>query len=393
MPQHNVALARKVLDVSRSRYLLDHVTTGHVFRRVGGTVITNKDVIVKDESTCIDDTTPYPHTTPIPCTIDHYTRGSIKCNGQSGPNPLASNFTKIDDYVPDYCAGTSMNHVIPPDLPSAGSDALKVLAYSNPNRGSGSDIGQDLLDGFPGLPGLLKSTGDSILKKGADSHLWWEFGLDPLIEDLKKIYEYQKIFDQRLREFNSLFKHGGLRRKINLGSYSATSEDPSVALQTNYFAVTARRVTTTKVKRWGVVRWYPHGWSLLDYTDIELEARIRRLLYGLDLSPEAIWNKMPWTWLSNWFLTTGLWMKANKSNFPVTPGPVCIMTTYETVLEFKILSKTSWISVSGGSIKHVTKDRAVVPSGGIPFSFFRSDNNFGLGKSSILSSLAIQRLT
>ncbi|UJQ85338.1 MAG: putative maturation protein [Leviviridae sp.] len=286
-----------------------------------------------------------------------------------------------------------MNHVIPPDLPSAGADALKVLAYSNPNRGSGGDIGQDLIEGMPGLPGLLKSTGDSVLKKGADSHLWWEFGMEPLIDDLYKIYEYRQIFYQRLKEFNSLFMKGGLRRRINLGSYSATTEDASVGIQTNYFFVTARRVTTTKVKRWGVVRWYPYGWSLLDLADGELEGRLRRLLYGLDLSPESLWNKMPWTWLTNWFTTTGLWLKANKSNFAVKPGPVCIMTTYETTIEFKVLSKTSWISVSGSSIKHVTKERQVIPSGGIPFSFFRPNSDFGLGKSSILGSLAIQRLT
>lgn len=381
--------------MSRTRTKVDAVHTGHVFRRLQGNVITDHDEICKNLSICLDGTSKYPYTTSMPCDIDHFQRDTMTMNGQSTANPLASNLTKITDMVPDYCVGTPMTHLALPDMPSAGDDALKVLAFSNPNRGSGADFGQDLLEAYQLLPKSIFAAGKSAIERGANAHLWWEFGLGPLIDDLKKLMEHQKRMEQRLREFNSLFQKGGLRRRINLGSYSASSGPKSVALQSNYVTWTANRTITTTATRWGVVRWHPHGWTLLDFTEVEMRGRVLRLLYGLDLSPEAIWNKIPWTWLVGWFTKVGLWLKVNKNNFPVTPGPVSICTTYETTYNFTTTSKTSYLQTSGDTITHQTKKRQIVPSGTYPLSLMRgrdTDIYRELDKSSILGSLAIVRL-
>lgn len=381
--------------MSRIRTKVDAVNTGHIFRRVLGTVNADHDEVSKNTSVCLDGTTPYPHTTPIPCDIDHFDRNTMFMNGQSKADPLASNFLKVTNMVPDYCAGTAIAHLTLPSLPTAEEDALKVLAFSNPNRGSGADPIQDVMDGYQLLPKAVFAAGKSVFERGANADLWWQFGMEPLIDDLRKLLKHQELLENRLKEFNSLFQKGGLRRRINLGSHSASQGKVRVALQSNYISWQADREITTTATRWGVVRWYPHGWTMLDVSRKEMIGRVRRLLYGSDLSPESLWNKMPWTWLVGWFSTVGLWLKANKNNFPVHPGPVSICTTYQTQFTFSTTSKTSYLETRGDTISHQTKKRQVVPSGGIPLALMRrpgKDLYQEASKSSILGSLAIVRL-
>jgi hypothetical protein len=364
----------------------------HVYRKVTDTVVTNHDEAVYTVSTCKDDTCPYPYTANIPGQIDHYTRNTVICNGDSNPDPNASSRTVITNWIPDYVAGAPVNHIVIPGVPSVSDDVLKVLAWTNPNRGGHVDLGEDLIEGLPNLPGRIKGAGDSIIDRGADAHLWWEFGFGPLIEDILKLMEFQKEFNQRLKEFNSLFGKGGLRRKIQLGRYSAMGDAGSTVYQSNYFSLIGNRFKRTNLERWGVVRWHPHGWSLLEIDQLTLHARIRRLLLGLDGSPDSIWRKLPWSWLIGWFTNVGLWMKVNKNNFPVLPGPVCIMDHTTTQDSIIITSKSSWIDVRGRVFSHETKQRTVVNPGSLSPSFFRPSTDWGLGKSSILGSLAIQRL-
>jgi hypothetical protein len=376
--------------MSRSRNKVDNAHVQHIYRKVDGTVITNHDEVVNEISNCKDDTCPYPYTVNIPMQIDHYDRTGIICQGDSNPTDYGDSRYIVTDWVPDYVAGSSITHPVFA-MPTAGADALKVLALTNPNRGSGVDIGEDIIEGLSGLPVKIKRTGDSI-KDAADAHLWWSFGYEPLLEDILKLAEFQKEFERRLKEFNSLFKKGGLRRRIDLGSYSAQGTGGIKAYNSNYFNLNGEHRYISTVKRWGVVRWRPYGWSLLELPEDEMRAKLIRLLYGLDLSPDAIWRKIPWSWLINWFSTVGQWMSANKNNFPVLPGPVCIMDHTITQFSLRITSQSSWIKVNGRNWGRETKQRTVVLPGDIPVSFFRPGSDFGLGKSSILGSLAISRL-
>lgn len=378
--------------MTRIRNRVRNRNVQHVYRKVGGVVITNHDEVVDDLSVCKDDTCPYPYTANIPGQIDHYVRSGIICQGDTDPgNPNSSNRTVITHWIPDFVAGTPISHAPLIGVPSAFDDALKVLAFTNPNRGSGTDIGEDLIEGLAGLPTKIRSAGDSI-RDGANAHLWWSFGYPPLIEDILSLMDYQEVFEQRLREFNSLFQKGGLRRKVNLGSYSGSGTSGTIAYQSNYFSILAKHSWQTSMQRWGVVRWHPHGWNLLEISEVEMRGRLRRLLYGLDASPDSIWRKIPWAWLTGWFTTVGLWLQANKNNFPVLPGPVCIMDHTVTQLSMLPTSKSSWINVAGSTYSRETKQRTVVLPGSLPVSFFRPSTDWGLGKSSILGSLAIQRL-
>jgi hypothetical protein len=375
---------------TRSRVRDAHEQT--VYRKVAGTVVTNHVEIVQTVSVCKDDTCPYPYTANIPGQIDHFTRTSVICSGESNPDPEASSRTVITSWIPDYVAGAPVNHIAIPGIPSVSDDALKVLAFSNPNRGGKADLAQDIIEGLPGLPGRIKGAGDSVIEGGAKAHLWWSFGISPLIDDIIHLMEFQQEFNQRLREFNSLFGKGGLRRKITLGRYSAQGDAGSTVYQSLYFSLIGNRYKRTNLDRWGVVRWHPHGWSLLDIDPLTLHARIKELLLGTDFTPDSIWRKMPWTWLIDWFTTVGLWMKANKNNFPILPGPVCIMDHTVTQDSIIVTSKSDWIKVSGRVFSHETKQRNVVNPGSLSPSFFRPSTDWGLGKSSILGSLAIDRL-
>lgn len=373
--------------MARIRRRVTNRNVGHRYRKVSGTIVNDNDVITDDVSRCSDETHKYPYTKSDPCQIDHVDRSRFHRVNGSFKNSITD--IKVTNDMTEYVRGAAFGHLSPPDLPSLAADALKVRAFSNPNRGK-FGIGQDLADLSGAIPKGLFAIGKSMIHRTADANLWYQFGLLPLIEDVKAVFEYQRHVNQRIKEFNSLFLKGGLRRRIDLGSYALQTENPSVALNSNVYTCYARMVHTTQVKRWGVIRWQADGWSLFDLQDRELESEVTRILYGLDVDPANLWDLIPWTWLIGWFTNINLLMEANKGNFKVKSDSVAIMTHSHSEYEFTPTSLSTGFTGGGGTVVAETKKRDIVPTSATAHIAW-NNLNFGFSKTSILTSLGIQR--
>lgn len=343
----------------------------------------------QDKSVCNDELHPYPYRVDGPLYVNHVDRGGITlCQGQRVD--AGDNLIICRDMMPDVLDGSDFNFVPDPSVPTVGSDALRVLALTNPSRGE-AEVGEDLSSPLGKPIRKIRDIGDSLITNAADAHLWTVFGFLPFIEDLKKILKHQELEARRLREIDSLFKNGGLRRKVQLGSYSVQNVG-SGPIHSNGFAVSAVYKRNTTRKRWGTVRWSPLGNAWLSLSDIERTAKVRRMIYGLDFDePTTLWRLMPWTWLINWFTEVGNLQKAFKQGIPVLPGNVCIMTQTTHTVDVRVTAISNWVSGGGGTIRRTEKVRNIVPSGGLPRAFFKPNVKLGPERSSILGSLFVQR--
>jgi hypothetical protein len=199
-----------------------------------------------------------------------------------------------------------------------GSDTLargtKMIASSIPTN--------PVVDGSVGLAELFREgipsmIGSSILKAKAgffrdlgSEYLNYEFGWKPLIQDLrdasKAIVESETILKQLVRDSGKNVRrqrHLPIEQQVDI-SYSNTGY-PRGTEDAAWWA-TPRATLTDKYWR---STWFS-GCYTFEYdpgnlTEISRIATQARLLYGLELNPEVLWNLAPWSWLVDWFANVG----------------------------------------------------------------------------------------
>lgn len=166
--------------------------------------------------------------------------------------------------------------------------------------------------------GLPKMLGTALLKdrtgffRGvASDYLAYQFGWKPFVSDLKNAAK--AIMDQEMI-LNQLKRDSGrdVHRKRFL---------PAVALDTvvetnNYaypsgvqsFAFSGpswfRATTRQKREQW-FSGCYTYHFEPDKMSEVERIATEARHLYGLELTPEVVWNLAPWSWLVDWVTNVG----------------------------------------------------------------------------------------
>jgi len=119
-----------------------------------------------------------------------------------------------------------------------------------------------------------------------------------------------------------------------------------------------------------------------------------RLLLGIDLTPETLWNLAPWSWLADWFGNVGDVM-TNMSLFSrdklVMPyGYIMAETSVTTT---NLLYDLQWYDPVGPkSVRDVAGFVRKQRSPASPFGFGLSDMILDSRQTSILAALGITRV-
>lgn len=200
------------------------------------------------------------------------------------------------------------------DLDSAGATAIARTIPTNPVAGLATFVGE-LREGLPSLVGskLLKKPG---LKSSSSEYLNWQFGIKPIISDYQK---FAKAHQQAGRLVKQLQRDSGkvVRRKYSFPPDKwAKVEDmgnqypPAPQLETPLYGNMPYghtiRTTEYERKRWfsGAYTYYvPKDDSALGKF-LGYEQKCNKLL-GTRVTPEVLWNLMPWSWAADWFANTG----------------------------------------------------------------------------------------
>jgi len=253
---------------------------------------------------------------------------------------------------------------------------------------------QDLVD----IPGMIHEAGKLFIKArrgrltGRDvgsTHLGAQFGWIPLVNDITKVIQVHKHIQDRVRELDRLYSTSGLKRRIRLGTWGASSVSAPVMESYPILSISTILSTQTVSERWGTVRWRPTG-TFLGYrpeSHVILQ-QAKDALSGVTTEGtfEGAWDLLPWSWLADWGTNVKDFVMAHANTIPATPSSINVMTRTVTTFRPRVLSITPSYSWEPGFYTITSKER-YVGSGAIGAQIPFVD----LGRLSILSALVAQR--
>lgn len=206
-----------------------------------------------------------------------------------------------------------------------------VLARSNPSRPV-VNVPVFLFE-LRELPELFKIAGRSIATAISGSTINWLFGWRPLINDLRGLFAFQAAVDRRVLHLSSMYKRGGLSFTAPMGT-CIQQDNWSNWLTYEGKQVRYRRVGVTR--RWGHVKWVPDRNLRDDIPEINQTRRAAfQAVLGLKIDPSTVWEALPWTWLIDWFTTTGDYLALSRNVVGFVPGKCYVMTHAKADLQIE----------------------------------------------------------
>lgn len=223
------------------------------------------------------------------------------------------------------------------------------------------------------LPGLLKWLGDLEIRGlkalgrgrtkirpgdlnptgiGGEANLAYQFGIKPLISDALSLLGFVDAVTAREEYLRGLSKPKGKRIKRTLLIENFTlPQSPIIAFPGGIENGGNFKI----VNRYDVRRryWYSARAQLnATIPARDLESLAMRSVLGLqDVSFETIWNAIPWSWLIDWFSSTGTMLAAFRGGIPWTFSDLNLMAQTDYTLTGTFTGKPPLIKLSGDVLK------------------------------------------
>lgn len=272
--------------------------------------------------------------------------------------------------------------------------ATKALGNSNPSRPV-ADLGVAFGE-IRDIPKLLKFAGDTLLRKGSNAYLAYQFGWKPLISDIRDVLDFQKQVGMRTDELKRMHAQGGIKRRTarkNDRTFSNTIDLGTVNLDSISGSLIQGRASGSDMQKvWCTTSWFVENTNSMPPSDRKLHMQAMRAVYGLTVDASTAWNLLPWSWLIDWFGSAGDYFAATRNIVGAYSGPSCVMVNEKSQTVISRLppsASNAWISGGGGDTQFETKTRFVV---GTPSPFTATFPHISGKQASILGALAIQRV-
>jgi len=197
------------------------------------------------------------------------------------------------------------------DLTQKGTNFISQTVPTNPTVDGSVGLAELFREGIPSMIGssLLQSRIGFLRGLGSE-YLNFEFGWKPLVSDVKNaakaIMESETILNQLVRDSgkNVHRKRHLLPTKEVSTSISSIGWPNGLATSDLWGPSWARCTDDYRRDTWfsGCYTFEYDPGNLFEISRIATQAR---LLYGLQLTPEVLWNLAPWSWLVDWFANVG----------------------------------------------------------------------------------------
>jgi hypothetical protein len=195
------------------------------------------------------------------------------------------------------------------DLEVEGTRAIAATIPTNSSADTAVGVAELFREGLPSLIGstVLRDRIGFLRSLGSE-YLNYEFGWKPLLSDLRSlaqsIDESEKLLAQLARDSGR-----NVRRRYSFPAereavYTTGSGGLSPALSSLISGISHQQTTMTFHKSW-FSGCYTYHYDPADLTEASRIATQARLLLGLKIDPEVLWNLAPWSWLVDWFVNIG----------------------------------------------------------------------------------------
>jgi hypothetical protein len=255
------------------------------------------------------------------------------------------------------------------------------------------------------VPSLLRARfHHNDMKNIANWHLALQFGWLPLLRDTLNAINLQRKMQKRLAQ---LLRDNGkpVRRKVILRdettapSTTVDGEDWSAFLPylvTYFYAAAPRRrqVEYERDRVWAAARfryWLPPGPK-----DIRWTRNMIARIYGFQVTPQVVYNAIPWSWLVDWFSNAGD-VIANLDVGVADRLAADYFYIMRQVHYVRQSTSTGWFFRQNGEVVKVSGTSyatATVSTRGVgdPFGWATPENNLSATQLSILGALGMSRL-
>lgn len=252
----------------------------------------------------------------------------------------------------------------------------EILARTNPFRSDFSVpvMVKELVE----VATMFKFLSRTLASTAGSAYLNYRFGWSAFIRDIQQLGGVTKVLERRLKEFQSLQQHGGLRRRVELDSYETIDFTSSsvVASSPAPLYVRVNRTNRWHTKVWGSARWFPApgAWTFLDdLTPLEsFNLAVRSVFDVQEISPQQVWDLIPWSWLIDYFVDIGSYLGAISHQALARAEYMCIMReTTRTSTGSIIEVKPSYLDASGspGSFTVIKTRDPLSNQASLPSSF------------------------
>lgn len=193
------------------------------------------------------------------------------------------------------------------------AEGTSAIAKTEPTDSvfAGMTLLGELRQGVPSVPGssLFRDQVREARKLPGKEYLNVEFGWAPLVRDVQKLLHAVDQSDQIMQQYIAGSGTNIRRRLVSRdqstvsggqGGFNLTPNPSSVV---GYAYGTEENRTINKVWFSGCFRYsIPESKASSNVGRLALTAR---KLYGVELTPEVVWNLAPWSWAADWFGNTG----------------------------------------------------------------------------------------
>lgn len=306
-----------------------------------------------------------PRTFDVESRIVDFTRTTDVTTNFGGDNPFSTTRTK-DGLGFAHGVGTSVGRrwdSFPLRVGAPGAhqqltplalDAFATEAAAKTNPGKPSLSLPVAVAELRDLPRSIRGIGDNVItsinvlssnrsagrnardvaRQVAQNNLNIQFGLAPLIGDLVKAIDIAALVEKRIREVNNLIESGGQTRRFDGPKEELILREEDKVFYTNAgLGLAYASLLRTQREIWATVRWEPSN-ELLGATPQEQIDLARKSVLGVLRSQQAsnAWNLIPWSWLSDWFNSTGDFLASNNNELASRTTTVCVMVRTITTL-------------------------------------------------------------
>jgi hypothetical protein len=166
-------------------------------------------------------------------------------------------------------------------------------------------------EGIPSMIGsaFLKGRMEFFRSLGSE-YLNFEFGWKPLVSDLKSAAQAVIESEKILRNLERNSGHDLIRKRLLppervINQLETTTVKNPSGLAPAWASRPGHSMWDTTTRQQWFSGCYTYQYEPSKMTEISRIATQARLLYGLELSPEVVWNLAPWSWLVDWFANVG----------------------------------------------------------------------------------------
>lgn len=202
-------------------------------------------------------------------------------------------------------------------LETWGANAISRVEPTSPHASLATIVGETVKDGLPKMVGwsLQKAGVDHPLKGAGGEYLNYQFGLAPVINDIRSLYESlrdaSRIMDQFARDSGKVVRRSySLPAETSYSSQTSSGKTGvSPALNANLYEPGYYGSYRTQEDRISRERWFEGAFTYLlpsaygTYADtFKNMARTINRVSGVLPTPEVLWELMPWSWAIDWFI-------------------------------------------------------------------------------------------